>query len=142
MLDYYSEQSAPSIDICIQNVKNKKDEYNNYILDTLYNITDVIRKAIYMSNILDENKNIKYSYTGWYVFGIKEVLKYMNNNINDINIEIEKDIKRKRKLKGIFKSSIILLTIYFKTKENMYHPDSIYVNTNLKNNFNILCCIN
>ncbi len=138
MMDHYSNKPAPSIDICIEDVKNKIDEYienNNIIitnnLDISYNIDDIIKKAIYMSDLLDENKNIKYSFIGWNTFGITEVLEYIKNNINDINIEIDK----KRKLKGLLKSSFILLSIYIKSKKSMYHPDSNYVNTNLKNNF-------
>lgn len=127
-MDYYSEQCAPSIDICIEDVKNKIENINT--LDTSYNIDDIIKKAIDMSDVLDENKNIKYSFTGWYVFGISQVLDYIKNNINDIYIEI-----KKRKLKGLLKSSFILLSIYIKSKKSMYHPDSNYVNTNLKNNF-------
>lgn len=70
MNDYYSNFPAPSLSVCKDEVKNSLN-YDK--------ITDDMLSNAFVASGVDECGEVKYSYTGWYVFGKNEVLKTLNS---------------------------------------------------------------
>ena len=84
-------------------------------------------------DILSEDNEIKISYRAWEMWGRNEIKKDVESEIWNKRLRIQKN---KRLLIGFLKTSYLILKWYKSTMEKMYHPDSIYVNTVLKNDFN------
>ena len=125
-MDYYSQFPAPPLDECKNQIKQifcfKYGKDSNYV-------DNLISDAFIHANILDENNEVKYSLPGWNVFGKKDVVK----SLEILNIQRKEKIRRK--IIGVLKCSYLLLSLYKKTLERLYHPNSDYVNEILKSNF-------
>lgn len=68
----------------------------------------------------------------WLKWGRNEIKNEVQKQIYNKRVRIQKN---QRLLKGFLKSSYLLVKWYKSTMEKMYHPDSLYVNTILKKNF-------
>ena len=94
-------------------------------------------EALIHSNVLDnsssEDPKIKYSFTGWHSFGMNDVITSCNMIIE--RRERERKQRLKRKIRGILRASYLLIKAHNHTLEKLYHPDSVYVNTVLKSDF-------
>ena len=131
MMDYYSEFPAPSYEECKKETKafvNSKYNQNEKELDNL------VTEAFIDSKVLefDENRNpkIKYSFSGWHVFGKKDVITSC-----DKIVKRKRKEKLKRKIRGLLRTSYLLIKAHKQTMEKLYHPDSVFVNTVLKSDF-------
>lgn len=131
MMDYYSQFPAPNLDaakreiIAIGNVKMfdwswLQHDYRD----------ELVSEAFIHSDILDENNKIKYSFSGWHTFG-------QHNVINSINIILEQRRKDKlrRKIRGLLRTTYILIRTHKASIEKLYHPNSQFVNNVLKSEF-------
>jgi len=80
----------------------------------------------------DENRNpkIKYSFSGWHVFGKKDVITSC-----DKIVKRKRKEKLKRKIRGLLRTSYLLIKAHKQTMEKLYHPDSVFVNTVIKSDF-------
>jgi len=76
------------------------------------------------------NDIIKYSYTGWCVFGEPEVKRDV---LMYIGLLIK--TKKRRKLRGLLRASYFLLKAHRQTVEKLYATNSEYVQTVLKKDF-------
>ena len=68
----------------------------------------------------------------WLKWGRNEIKNEVQKQIYNKRVRIQKN---RRLIKGFLKSSYLLVKWYKSTMEKMYHPDSLYVNTILKKNF-------
>ena len=123
MLEHLSHYPAPSYEEERQNIKShfikRKNQTPNYA--SIKNIDKFIDEAMKEHIIVEEDRNvIKYSYTGWYMFGYNDVLKNIENKI----ILHKKNMKHK--IIGIFKSLTFLYLIYIKTVNKLYSPEYIF----------------
>ena len=125
-MDYYSNYPAPSYEEC----KNKLiSELNNF--DTLrqchhyININDVVEQAFILTDMLDNNDCIKYSLTGWNVTGYHDILKKSFYIIDELYKK--RKIRNKRLIRGLFKSTYILIKTHKESKENIYNPNSDFM---------------
>ena len=142
MMDYYSQFSAPSTAQCRFEIKStiiKPIHQISSVIGKLgeYDVDELISQAFTDSNVLDKNGNIKYSLSGWYVFGKTDVLR----SIESILEKRRKD-KLRRKVRGLLISSFVLISAYNNTVERLYHPDSEFVSHVLKSEFESACANN
>ena len=85
------------------------------------------------SKVLDPEisaPKIKYSYSGWCVFGKNDVITSC-----DKIAQRKRKEKIKRKIRGLLRTSYLLIKAHNQTMERLYHPDSVFVNTVLKQDF-------
>ena len=128
MMDYYSNFPAPSYEECKH--KLVTELYNSVIIQELaekqiINVYDIVEQAFILSDMLDSDNNIKYSLTGWGVMGYSEVLGKAFYIIDELHKKRKK--RNKRLIRGLFKSTYLLIKIHKETKENMYKPDSDFM---------------
>ena len=130
MMDHYSHQPAPNLEDAKQEIKllgliggycplwhSNEDVY----------VEQLISEAFDFSMTLDKNNKIKYSYSGWYTFGKRDVLKSI-----DIILMKRKKNKLRRKIRGILRTSYLLMKAHNTSIKKLYHPDSQFVNNVLK----------
>ena len=125
-MDYYSQFPAPDLNTAKREINTicKNHKYcNSYSLDEL------ISEAFIHSKVLDKNNKIKYSLTGWYTFGKNDVMESIH-----IIIKLRKD-KLRRKLRGLLRSTYLLIKTHKTSIEHLYHPNSDFVNNVLKTEF-------
>lgn len=134
-VQYYSDHpphqmnsAKKDIENYLYSFSNKLAEKSNFITEQECN--DIINR-IFIKYIRDDL--LIYTWTGWYALGQKAV---KNEIIYEI-CELIK-IKRRRKVRGLFRTAYFLMKCYKKTKEKLYHPDSDYVRTIIKANFDAL----
>ena len=131
MMDYYSQFPAPEIDaakreiIAIGNVKMfdwswRESNYRDKL----------ISEAFIHSNVLDENNKIKYSFSGWHTFGKNDVMKSI-----DIILEQRRKDTLRRKIRGLLRTTYLLIKAHNASIERLLHPDSHFVNDVLKSEF-------
>lgn len=132
MLDYYDQFPAPAIAQAKKDIRRRIDAF----------IIDLSKKSNFIteeecSKIIDiafekhvNGDIIKYSYSGWAVYGEKEV---QVDTIKEIRAFIK--TRKRRKLRGFLRTSYFLLKAYRQTIEKLYAPDSNYVQTVLKKDF-------
>lgn len=140
MMDYYSNFPAPDLQVTSEEVKKEvnhlyktnKNDYFHRISDEEINY--IIQQAFIQSNYLNEEHTsiIKCSYTGWYYFGKQDIITLTINKIDDI---LAKKKQKNRLLRGIFKSTYLLIKANKDSIEKIYHPDSIYVKNILNEQF-------
>ena len=135
MMDYYSQFPAPPYEECkrqaitVARLKYKDWAWNpnDEELDAL------VTEAFMESKVLDpeiSSPKIKYSYSGWCVFGKNDVITSC-----DKIAQRKRKEKIKRKIRGILRTSYLLIKSHKQTMEKLYHPDSVFVNTVLKQDF-------
>ena len=138
MLDYYSEFPGPDEDHARKTIQSKfyKTNVDNEYKFFLSNIkhggetqTKLINEAFESSDIIKDGR-IKFSFSGWMIFGIPDIMHYLK-----IGIENYYD-KMKTRMTGLFKSLVYLNMIYSDTVEKMYSPDSNYVTNVIKSHYN------
>lgn len=120
MLDHVSDYPSPSFYEEREKIRIHFTKYKH--VNDLYkrNINKFIDESFGEHVIIEGNKTvIKYSYTGWYIYGYNDVIKSVENKI----ILHKKNIKRK--ILGIMKSLTILYIIYKKTIDKLYSPEHI-----------------
>lgn len=134
-LHYYSDHPAPQmnnvkkhIETYLYRFSNKLSEKSNFI--TVQECNDIINR-IFIKYIRDDL--LIYTWTGWYVIGQKAV---KNEIIYEI-CELIK-LKRRRKVRGLFRALYFFMKCYKNTKEKLYHPDSDYVRNIIKSDFDAL----
>ena len=134
-MDYYSQFPAPPYEECKRQAitvarlkyKNWAWNPNNEELDAL------VTEAFIDSKVLDpeiKTPHIKYSYSGWCVFGKNDVITSC-----DKIAERKRKQKMRRKIRGLLRTSYLLIKAHKQTMEKLYHPDSVFVNTVLKSDF-------
>lgn len=128
MMDYYSNFPAPSYDECKK--KLITELYNSVTIQEmvekqLINLNDVVEQAFELTDMLDNKDCIKYSLTGWEVSGYREVLSKVFYIIDEQHKK--RKIRNKRLIRGLFKSTYLLIINYKHTKENIYKPDSDFM---------------
>lgn len=137
MLDYYSEYEGPTFEDAKTVIRSRfqKCEVDKYTKRFLQNIktnslleNELIEDAFDSLNMFVNGK-AKYSYSGWCIFGIPDIFTHLSKSITLYRLKII------RKFKGIFKTLIILNSMYKSTLEKLYKPDSYYVNNVLKTHF-------
>lgn len=134
MMDYYSQFPAPPYEECKKEaitytaLKYKDKGWNDQELDAL--VTEAFMDSKVLEFDGNRNPKIKYSFTGWHVFGKKDVITSC-----DKIIERKRKEKIKRKIRGILRTSYFLIKSHKQTMEKLYHPDSVFVNTVLKPDF-------
>ena len=130
MMDYYSRFPAPDLEkakyeiIAIGKVKM----YDWPWADHDY-IDKMISEAFIHSKILDENNKIKFSFSGWHTFGKNDVMESI-----DVILKRRKD-KLRRKIRGILRTTYLLIKAHSASIEKLYHPNSKFVNNIIKRNF-------
>jgi len=134
MMDYYSEFPAPDYDQCKKEVIAALCQ-NDYIKpEDSEELNTLLTEAFIDSNVLENSSSdipkIKYSFTGWCVFGKKDVI----TSFTKIS-ERKRKGKLKRKIRGLLRTSYLLIKAHKQTIEKLYHPDSVFVNTVLKSDF-------
>ena len=140
MMDYYSNSPAPDLQVASEEVKQEvnhlyktnKNDYFHRISDE--EINSIIQQAFIQSNHLNEEHTIlvNCSYTGWYHLGKQDIIRLTINKIDDI---LAKKKQKQRLLRGIFKSTYLLIKANKDSIEKIYHPDSIYVKNILNEQF-------
>ena len=128
MMDYYSNYPAPSYEECKD--KLVTELYNSVTIQKLadkqiINVNDIVEQAFVLSDMLDSDNNIKYSLTGWGVMGYSEVLGKAFYIIDELDKKRRK--RNKRLIRGLFKSTYLLIKNYNYTKEKIYKPDSNFM---------------
>ena len=128
MMDYYSNFPAPSYEECKK--KLVTELYNSVSVQEMVekhiiNLNDVVEQAFELTDMLDSNDCIKYSLTGWEVCGYREVLSKVFYIIDELHKK--RKIRNKRLIRGLFKSTYILIKTHKESKENMYNPDSDFM---------------
>ena len=91
---------------------------------------ELISQAFIHSDILDENNKIKYSFSGWHTFGKNDIIKSIN-----IILEQRRKDKLRRKIRGLLRSTYLLIKAHNASIEKLLHPDSQFVNNILKPEF-------
>lgn len=138
MLDYYSEFPGPALEDCKKTIQSKfyktkvDDKYKFFLAKIKHGgetQTKLINNAFECADVFPEGVN-KYSFSGWLVFGIPDVMYFLK-----INIEKYYD-KMKLRMAGLFKTLVYLKLIYSDTVEKMYSPDSNYVTNIIKSHYN------
>ena len=111
MLDNLSNYPNPEYNIEKLKIKNifkqniTSGSVYGYISDN--NLNKFIEEAFKPHVIIKAHKiTIKYSYTGWYMFGVKDVKKDVEKAI------VEHKRKIKQKIRGLLKSLVYLNVIY------------------------------
>lgn len=140
MMDYYSNFPAPDLQVAREEVKQEvnhlyktnKNDYFHRISDE--EINSIIQQAFIQSNHLnvEHTSIVKFSYTGWYHFGKPDIITLTTNKIDDILL---KKKQNQRLLRGIFKTTYLLIKANKDSIERIYHPDSIYVKNILNEQF-------
>ena len=127
MLDNLSNYPSPEYTSEKENIKklfkqnNTSTEASNYGYISDNNLNKFIEEAFKPHVIIETNKTtIKYSYTGWYMFGI-----------NDVKRDVKKAIvahkqKIKQKIRGLFKSLVYLNAVYKTTLHKIYDPNYLF----------------
>ena len=133
MMDYYSNFPAPA-------VENAKETFRRLRTNEFYQNNKHLVNEQEFDHLIDEaflgvieNGAIKYSLTGWNVFGRKEVLAKYNKDL--LNLVTQKKLKMKRKVVGLLKCTYLLLKSHNATIKRLYQPDSNYVQNVLKKEF-------
>ena len=128
MMDYYSNFPAPSYEECkkkiISELQNSQT-INDLVERQIINLEYIVEEAFRLSDMLDTNNNIKYSLTGWGVMGYHDVLKKTFYIIDELHKK--RKLRNRILLRGLFKSTYLLIKIHKEIKENMYNPDSIFM---------------
>lgn len=134
MMDYYSQFPAPPYEECKKEtitytaLKYKDFEMDDKELNTL--VTEAFMDSGVLEFPNDPNPKIKYSFSGWHVFGKKDVITSC-----DKIFERKRKEKFRRKIRGLLRTSYLLIKAHKQTMEKLYHPDSVFVNTILKSDF-------
>ena len=139
-MDYYSNFPAPDLQVASEEVKQEVNHLyktnKNVYFHRISNeeINSIIQQAFIQSNHLNEEHTsiVKCSYTGWYYFGKQDIITLTINKIDDI---LAKKKQKQRLLRGIFKSTYLLIKANKDSIEKIYHPDSIYVKNILNEQF-------
>ena len=125
MLDNLSNYPAPEYNIEKQKIKNifkqniTSESVYGYISDN--NLNKFIEEAFKPHVIIEAQKiTIKYSYTGWYMFGVNDVKKDVEKAI------VEHKRKIKQKIRGLLKSLVYLNAIYKTTLNKIYAPNYLF----------------
>ena len=125
MLDNLSNYPTPEYNIEKQKIKNifkqniTSGSVYGYISDN--NLNKFIEEAFKPHVIIEAHKTtIKYSYTGWYMFGVNDVKKDVEQAI------VEHKRKIKQKIRGLFKSLVYLNAIYKTTLNKIYAPNYLF----------------
>ena len=134
-VQYHSDHLPPKMNSAKKDIENylyrfskKLSEKSNFITEQECN--DIINR-IFIKYIPDDL--LIYTWTGWYALGQKAVKKEIIYEICELI-----KIKRRRKVRGLFITAYFLMKCYKKTKEKLYHPDSDYVRTIIKTDFDAL----
>jgi|TARA_Y100000992_G_scaffold117728_1_gene77196 hypothetical protein len=138
-MNFYPWYAAPNYDICVTEIilefiSSSSKEY--FWCRKHYNFKQIekfIEEAFIEKDALIEtsdNKKVKYNFMEWYSYGRIEMCQYLFEKI-----KIRKREKRKRMLKGILRTLYILIKLHKNTIEKLYHPNSVYVNTVIKEDF-------
>ena len=135
MMDYYSQFPAPSYEECKrQTITVARLKYKSWAWNPNDEELDaLVTQAFMESKVLDPEisaPKIKYSYSGWCVFGKNDVI----TSCDKIIIRKKKE-KMRRKIRGLLHTSYLLIKAHNQTMEKLYHPDSVFVNTVLKQDF-------
>ena len=125
MLDNLSNYPGPEYNIEKQKIKNifkqniTSESVYGYISDN--NLNKFIEEAFKPHVIIEAQKiTIKYSYTGWYMFGVSDVKKDVEKAI------VEHKRKIKQKIRGLLKSLVYLNAIYKTTLNKIYDPKYLF----------------
>ena len=124
-MDYNSNFPAPSYEESKNKLISQLNEYNTLRLSHYININEVVEQAFILTDMLDTNNNIKYSLTGWNVTGYNDVLKKSFYIIDELYKK--RKIRNKRLIRGLFKSTYILIKNHKESKENIYNPNSDFM---------------
>jgi hypothetical protein len=131
MMDYYSQFPAPDLDaakreiIAIGNVKMFDWSWLQYDYRD-----ELVSEAFIHSKILDENNKIKFSFSGWHTFGKNDVMESI-----DVILEQRRKDKLRRKVRGLLRTTYLLIKTHRASIEKLYHPDSQFVKNVLKTDF-------
>ena len=126
MLDQLSNYPAPEYFNEKNNIKkcfkqNHTLSHNHMYISDI-NLDKFIEDAFKEHVIMENNKiTIKYSYSGWYIYGIKDVKKDVNTAI------IQHKKKTKQKIIGVLKALALLHSIYKNTLDKLYNPDNLSI---------------
>ena len=126
-MDYYSNFEPPALDVAKIDITKTIEWKTLDINNKLDNINDLLDEAFIHSNVLDSNNKIKYSFTGWNVFGVNIVLESIKFIIKKRRI--------RRKIRGFLRATYLLVKAHNSTMRKLYHPDSSYVKNVLKKHF-------
>ena len=134
MMDYYSQFPAPDYDQCKKEVITALCQNGYRKPEDSEELNTLLTEAFIDSNVLEnsssDSSKIKYSFTGWSVFGKKDVI----TSFTKIT-ERKRKQQLKRKIRGLLRTSYLLIKAHKQTMEKLYHPDSVFVNTVLKSDF-------
>ena len=136
MMDYYSQFPAPPYEECkrqaitVARLKYKSWAWNPNDEELNALITEAFMDSGVLEFNNDPNPKIKYSLSGWSVFGKNDVI----TSCDKIFIRKKKE-KMRRKIIGLLRTSYLLIKAHNQTIEKLYHPDSVFVNTVLKSDF-------
>ena len=134
MMDYYSQFPAPDYDQCKKEVITALCQNGYRKPEDSEELNTLLTEAFIDSNVLENSSSdipkVKYSFTGWCVFGKKDVI----TSFTKITERKRKE-KLKRKIRGLLRTSYLLIKAHKQTMEKLYHPDSVFVNTVLKSDF-------
>lgn len=134
MMDYYSQFPAPDYDQCKKEVITALCQNGYRKPEDSEELNTLLTEAFIDSNVLENSSSdspkIKYSFTGWSVFGKKDVI----TSFTKIT-ERKRKQQLKRKIRGLLRTSYLLIKAHKQTMEKLYHPDSVFVNTVLKSDF-------
>ena len=128
MMDYLSSFPAPSYEDCKNDLKNEllnSNTVKDLIERNIINIDEVVKQSFILSDMLDSKKCIKYSLSGWRTFGYRDVLNKALYILDELHKK--RKIRNKRLIRGLFKSTYLLIKINRESKENMYNPDSDFM---------------
>ena len=130
MMDYYSNFPPPNLDTAKQEIIEKgKLQMFDWSNDKQENVYKLVSEAFIHSNVIDENNEIKFSFSGWNTFGKNDVMESI-----DVILKRRKD-KLRRKIRGLMRSTYLLIRIHNASIEKLYHPDSQFVKNVLKTEF-------
>ena len=137
MLDYYDQFPAPDIARAKIDIRRRINIYVDDVIKTSDFITEEECTKI-IDTAFDKhisNDIIKHSYTGWCVFGEPEVKSEVL-----IRIDLLIKTKKRRKLRGLLRTTYLLIKAHRQTIEKLYDPDNEYVQNVLKKNFESRSC--
>jgi len=132
MLDFYDQFPAPDIARAKKDIRRRINIYVDDVIKTGDFITEEECTKI-IDTAFDKhitNDVIKYSYTGWSVFGEPEVKRDV---LMCIGLLIK--TKKRRKLRGLLRASYFLIKAHRQSMEKLYDPNSEYVQNVLKKDF-------
>ena len=136
MMDYYSQFPAPPYEECkrqaitVARLKYKSWAWNQNDEELNALVTEAFMESGVLEFNNDPNPKIKFSYSGWCVFGKNDVI----TSCDKIIIRKKKE-KMRRMIRGLLRTSYLLIKAHNQTMEKLYHPDSVFVNTVLKSDF-------